>query len=58
MVCDAHSSNSLAGGAGAWRQRSLLWPMDSDMAVVRGRTVLLIVDEALSHVVFLCISDG
>lgn len=29
------------------------------MAVVCGRTALLIVDEALSHViVFLCISDG
>ena len=57
--------NSLAGGAGAWRQGSLLWPMDSDMAVECGRTGLLIVDEALSHVVvllirytFLCISDG
>ena len=50
--------NSLAGGAGAWRQGSLLWPMDSDMATMAvecGRTGLLIVDEALSHIVVLLI---
>ena len=49
---NAHSSNYDAGGAGAWRQASLFMADGFDMAVECGRTGLLIVDEALSHVVF------
>ena len=65
MVCDAHSSNrpiAMQGELKAGVKGPFCGRWISDMAVKYERTVLLIVDEALSHLVvsffFLCISDG